>query len=90
MYKIDHIVHFVDNPEEAIKDLRKNGLHVVQGGRHEQWGTYNALCYFNTAYIELIGIHDDMMRKSLEKRPAFPTHSMKPTHGEIIEMDWFV
>ena len=59
MYKIDHIVHFVDNPEEAIKDLRKNGLHVVQGGRHEQWGTYNALCYFNTAYIELIGIHDE-------------------------------
>ena len=59
MYKIDHIVHFVDDPKEAIKDLAKYGLHVVPGGRHEQWGTYNALCYFNTAYIEFIGIHDE-------------------------------
>ena len=58
MYKIDHIVHFVDNPVEAMKDLGKQGLHVVPGGKHEQWGTFNALCYFDTAYIELIAIHD--------------------------------
>ncbi|MGN7115271.1 VOC family protein [Lysinibacillus odysseyi] len=58
MYKLDHIVHFVDSPEVAMTELRSNGLHVVPGGKHEQWGTYNALCYFNAAYIELIGIYD--------------------------------
>lgn len=58
MYKLDHIVHFVSNPEEAMEQMKKQGLHVVVGGKHEQWGTHNALCYFDSSYIELIGIYD--------------------------------
>jgi len=58
LYKLDHIVHFVSSPEEAMEQLETQGLHVVAGGKHEQWGTYNALCYFDSAYIELIGIYD--------------------------------
>ncbi|MGM9949999.1 MAG: VOC family protein [Lysinibacillus sp.] len=77
MYKIDHIVHFVDDPEDATKDLRKQGLHVVPGGRHEQWGTYNALCYFDTAYIELIGIHD----KEKFKEAASIPYTLHQTHA---------
>ena len=58
MYKLDHIVHFVNSPEKTMEQLKKQGLHVVEGGQHEQWGTYNALCYCDSTYIELIGIYD--------------------------------
>lgn len=69
MYKLDHIVHFVESPEEAMKELQAEGLHVVPGGKHEQWGTYNALCYFNEAYIELIGIYDQQKFKEAAAIP---------------------
>lgn len=69
MYKLDHIVHFVEKPEEAMEELRAEGLHVVPGGKHEQWGTYNALCYFNEIYIELIGIND---HKKFKEAAAIP------------------
>ncbi|MEK4229143.1 VOC family protein [Solibacillus sp. FSL H8-0538] len=59
MYKLDHIVHFVEQPEQAMAQLIEEGLHVVAGGKHEMWGTYNALCYFGTTYVELIGIYDE-------------------------------
>ena len=58
MYKLDHIVHFVSNLEEAMEQLKNQGLHDVIGGKHDQWGTHNALCYFDSSYIELISIYD--------------------------------
>lgn len=69
MYKLDHIVHFVDSPEKAVEEFKEQGLHVVQGGRHEQWGTYNALLFFGTAYIEFIGIYD---QKKFKEAAAVP------------------
>lgn len=59
MYQFDHLVHFVHQPEETMQQLQKQGLHVVRGGRHEAWGTYNALSYFDLSYIELFGIEDE-------------------------------
>lgn len=59
MYQFDHLVHFVDQPEHTLEQLKKEGLHVVNGGQHEDWGTYNALSYFDLSYIELIGIFDE-------------------------------
>lgn len=69
MYKLDHIVHFVESPEEAAEGLRSEGLHVVPGGKHEQWGTYNALCYFEESYIELINIYDQEKFKEASTIP---------------------
>ena len=69
MYKLDHIVHFVSSPEEAMEQLKTQGLHVVAGGKHEQWGTYNALCYFESSYIELIGIYD---REKFQEASSVP------------------
>ena len=63
MYKLDHIVHFVDSPEQVMKQLIEEGLHVVEGGKHDMWGTYNALSYFGAFYVELIGIYDDALFK---------------------------
>ena len=58
-FELDHLVHHVEKPEEAMKVFNKLGLHTVEGGRHENWGTYNALAYFGLSYIELIGVFDE-------------------------------
>ncbi|WP_078428390.1 VOC family protein [Alkalihalobacterium alkalinitrilicum] len=54
---LDHIVHFTD-PKLAMNCMKKYGLHVVHGGNHIKWGTYNTLCYFDLTYIEWMGIND--------------------------------
>ncbi|MBL5772451.1 VOC family protein [Bacillus sporothermodurans] len=60
----DHLVHIVNRPEEAIEDFATIGLKAMLGGRHEDWGTYNALCYFGLSYIEFLGVFD---RKKAER-----------------------
>lgn len=65
-FQFDHLVHFVDSPEEARDELKKLGLHAVDGGKHDQGGTYNALSYFDLSYIELIGLFD----RHLADQPA--------------------
>lgn len=69
MYHFDHIVHFVEKPEQAMEDLQKEGLHVVAGGQHEVWGTYNALSYFDLSYIEFIGINNEAVFANAAKKP---------------------
>ncbi|CAM3721879.1 VOC family protein [Mesobacillus thioparans] len=54
----DHLVWFFKNPEKAISPINQKGLHVVKGGRHESWGTYNTLTYFGLSYIEFLGIEN--------------------------------
>jgi hypothetical protein len=55
-FSFDHLVWFHHKPENAIQPLTEKGIHVVQGGRHESWGTYNTLSYFDLSYIEFLGI----------------------------------
>lgn len=60
--KLDHVVHAVHNREEAAGVLRARGLHVVTGGEHPNWGTHNALAYFeDLSYIELIAVQDPVV-----------------------------
>ena len=59
MYVFDHVVHAVKKPELALECLQQEGLHAVMGGKHDMWGTYNALSYFDLSYIECIGIFDE-------------------------------
>ncbi|MFF3023794.1 VOC family protein [Gottfriedia sp. NPDC057948] len=54
----DHLVWFFKKPETAILPLKQRGIHVVKGGRHESWGTYNTLTYFGLSYIEFLGIEN--------------------------------
>jgi len=54
----DHLVWFFKKPEKAMLPLEQRGIHVVKGGRHESWGTYNTLTYFGLSYIEFLGIED--------------------------------
>lgn len=72
--KFDHAVHFVDHPGQIPAELAERGIHAVQGGRHEQIGTYNALTYFDLSYIEWIGIFD---------RQLLPPHRDTEKYGLI-------
>lgn len=56
---VDHIVHYVKNPKEAKQFMEHQNFHVVEGGHHKQWGTYNTLCYFGLTYLEFIGVYDE-------------------------------
>ncbi|HWL24001.1 MAG TPA: VOC family protein [Ureibacillus sp.] len=70
MYKLDHIVHFVDHPEVLVDRMSDEGVRTVLGGKHEMWGTYNSLSYFeNLSYIEYIGIFDEELFNKSAKVP---------------------
>lgn len=57
--KLDHVVYFTnENLHDVIKEQRAKGYEAVIGGRHEQWGTANALLYLKNAYIEWLIIED--------------------------------
>lgn len=84
-FEFDHLIHYVREPNEAIRLLRQTGLHAVEGGRHEQRGTYNALCYFDLSYIELIGVFD----KQLADRNRIP-HSLLHTIANASCAEGFV
>lgn len=69
MYLLDHIVHFVKEPKAMVEKTKEIGLHTVEGGKHEMWGTYNSLSYFGLSYIEFIGVFDETL---LEKSAEIP------------------
>lgn len=59
-FSFDHLVHFVQNPQEAVEEMKRMGIYAFAGGNHEKWGTYNSLSYFGLSYIEFLGIRDRM------------------------------
>ncbi|MGD8190734.1 VOC family protein [Brevibacillus ginsengisoli] len=64
----DHLVHFITaSPQQAVNQMSQLGLHSVVGGRHENWGTINALSYFDISYIEFLSLeHPDVAEGARE------------------------
>lgn len=60
----DHIVHYVNDLEAAMEKFRKQGLVAFVGGSHKQWGTYNALSYFELCYVEFLSVEDWAVAKA--------------------------
>jgi hypothetical protein len=55
--KLDHVVYFTSkSPAEIVEEQKKEGNHAVIGGRHEKWGTQNALMYVKNAYVEWLSV----------------------------------
>lgn len=55
--KLDHVVYFTSKrPDEVVEEQRNEGKHAVFGGRHEKWGTHNALMYVKNAYVEWLSV----------------------------------
>lgn len=69
-FVFDHLVHFVEEPEKAVQEFQAVGFHAVEGGVHEDRGTYNGLSYFGLSYIEFLGTYDRDLVKNTE-HPSF-------------------
>ena len=55
--KLDHVVYFTSkSPAEIVEEQKNEGNHAVIGGRHEKWGTHNALMYVKNAYVEWLSV----------------------------------
>ncbi|KAA0948485.1 VOC family protein [Sporosarcina sp. ANT_H38] len=55
--KLDHVVYFTNTePVNIAAEQQMSGRHAVVGGRHEKWGTHNALLYTKNAYIEWLSV----------------------------------
>ncbi|MGE5701191.1 MAG: VOC family protein [Clostridia bacterium] len=64
--QFDHLVHYVNSDmRETVRRLQQAGLAGVPGGRHDRFGTYNSLCYFDLSYIEYLGVEDADLCRSL-------------------------
>ncbi|MFJ7827261.1 VOC family protein [Psychrobacillus sp. NPDC096623] len=62
---LDHIVHSVTKkPQEVAKDWTGKGIHAVVGGQHTKWGTYNALLYTRTSYVEWLAVEHEEVAKN--------------------------
>lgn len=62
---LDHIVHSVKKePREVAGEWIEKGIHAVVGGQHTQWGTYNALLYTKTSYIEWLAAEYEEVAKN--------------------------
>lgn len=80
--KWDHTVHYVQDLKAAIEKFREQGLVAFMGGSHKQWGTYNALSYFDLCYIEFLGVEDRAIAENIEESNDVVKDSVKllPEH----------
>lgn len=54
---LDHIVHYIEcKPEQALNFWHSRKYPAAIGGRHEKWGTFNALLYLKDCYIEWLAV----------------------------------
>ncbi|WP_421383349.1 VOC family protein [Bacillus salacetis] len=65
----DHLVHFSSDPTSAKKTMLQHGIQVNEGGKHENWGTYNTLAYFGLGYIEWLGIQEPSVSMQVDDNP---------------------
>ncbi|MCM3612238.1 VOC family protein [Planococcus sp. MERTA32b] len=63
--KFDHVIHFIEEtPEHAVEFWKQKNQHAVLGGRHENWGTLNALWYGRDSYIEWLSLENRQIAES--------------------------
>ena len=96
--QFDHLVIFVNDLDSAVSKFKEQGLHVVYGGSHPMWGTYNALIYIGNAYIELIAVeHEHIFIQAAEqpytlhetyefntRKNGYTRMAMRTTDGQMI------
>ncbi|EKN63715.1 hypothetical protein BABA_24275 [Neobacillus bataviensis LMG 21833] len=83
-FSFDHLVFFSKKPEVAVPLLKQRGIHTVNGGRHQFWGTYNSLTYFGLSYIEFLGIENLPMAEKQEENRLI-THIVEQLAGKMQE-----
>ncbi|WP_018664903.1 VOC family protein [Heyndrickxia acidiproducens] len=66
----DHTMINVQDVDQAARFFGNYGILFSRGGRHEKWGTENALGYFGLNYIELISVYDEARAKNFSRADA--------------------
>jgi catechol 2,3-dioxygenase-like lactoylglutathione lyase family enzyme len=62
MLRFDHLVIAVRDLENAVAEFRDVlGFDAQMGGRHEAFGTRNAIVRFGLDYLELISVEDERL-----------------------------
>lgn len=69
----------------AIEKFREHGLIAFMGGSHKQWGTYNALSYFDLCYLEFLGVEDRVLAENIAEPNDVVKDAVKrlPEHEEL-------
>jgi len=65
LYQLDHVVHYLEHPEEELLKLKNHHLNVRNGGSHENRPTYNSLLHFGFSYVEFLSITDKEVLEAL-------------------------
>jgi catechol 2,3-dioxygenase-like lactoylglutathione lyase family enzyme len=85
----DHMVIFEKaSLQDQVTKLKESGLHAGIGGKHENWGTENALLYFGLSYVEWLRMMDpekaamseNPLVQKLVASPQGPGHFAIRTH----------
>ncbi|MBY7142333.1 VOC family protein [Virgibacillus sp. NKC19-3] len=88
MLAIDHVVIAAKDPSQAAEDFGQHyQVTTIQGGKHDNWGTYNYLAYFeNECYIEWIGIFDEVLaEKSANPLIQQVASALRNNHEGVIQ-----
>jgi hypothetical protein len=80
-FKLDHIVHFTEDPARAVKDMKALGFSAFNGGEDANWGTENGLCHFGLTYIEFLGIKHRNIAKSVTDNTLIRQLVAEPEDG---------
>ncbi|WP_081657947.1 VOC family protein [Sporosarcina ureae] len=82
--KLDHLVYFTQNDVQSIvNEQRAKGNPAVVGGKHEDWGTENALLYADNVYIEWLTVEDeDKARIAAEEQPLIAQYFHDRPYGD--------
>jgi hypothetical protein len=72
MLRFDHLVIAVRDLPGSAAVFQSLGFHVRPGGRHEGFGTRNAIVRFGLDYLELIAVEDEQL-------------ALKTSRGALVE-----
>jgi catechol 2,3-dioxygenase-like lactoylglutathione lyase family enzyme len=81
----DHTMINVLDVDEQIRRFAEHGIKFARGGKHEVWGTENALGYFGLNYIELISVFDELLAASFPRDNASAVYDAAQDHRDRIE-----